>query len=406
MESICPLPNHWHEIHKRLMEAAAKSEGQVPPPPKALILNGWVYSNDVEKRERWKETVEWANRWGLASLVEGLTQEMMHCVETPTNYAVGAMSGDAGDLPKSPHRETPKTHTLRPGMLVVHPNMKEWGPGKIMKLDRESAWVFWRDVEGGEVKKMVRAYVPLEPASDQSDAQLDNLPPFLETSKGFTPLHDRLTLRQAIAKFEAIFPGGFYDPKYDRDERAYKLAAYRECLQHLGHGRYRKLLASNRAELVQEIMRVYRSINLLSVFEKAALTDALEDIDSAASFLETLGDVLESPSVTEATFDPYLKAVGNLPTPRGRVATWPVATIIPFLMQPDRHLFLKPTVTERAAKVLAFNLNYKAAPNWLTYRRLLDLAGHYMNQLKALKPRDMIDIQSFFWAVCGGYDKV
>jgi hypothetical protein len=92
-----------------------------------------------------------------------------------------------------------------------------------------------------------------------------------------------------------------------------------------------------------------------------------------------------------------------LPAERGPVAKWTVATIIPFLAQPNRFMFLKPEVTKKAADSLGFELNYKAEPNWLTYKCLLRMADIYGQKLAYLKPRDLIDVQSFFYVACGGY---
>ena len=78
---------------------------------------------------------------------------------------------------------------------------------------------------------------------------------------------------------------------------------------------------------------------------------------------------------------------------------------MPFIAQPDRHVFLKPDVTKEAAKRLGFNLNYKPQPNWLTYSHVLKMAAIYREKLASLKPRDMIDVQSFFWVACGGADR-
>jgi hypothetical protein len=35
-----------------------------------LILNGWAYSNDVEKMRRWEETVTWARDNGSPEIIE------------------------------------------------------------------------------------------------------------------------------------------------------------------------------------------------------------------------------------------------------------------------------------------------------------------------------------------------
>jgi hypothetical protein len=44
-------------------------------PPKPLILAGWAYSSDLEKAQRWGETVAWASSNGCASLVDQLKEE-------------------------------------------------------------------------------------------------------------------------------------------------------------------------------------------------------------------------------------------------------------------------------------------------------------------------------------------
>lgn len=84
---------HWHRVFNRLADAAIKSGRDVPPPPVPLILNGWVYSNDIEKRERWRQTLAWAEKWGLAAIMEELTPDMMLRVEHPTSYAIGPSYG-------------------------------------------------------------------------------------------------------------------------------------------------------------------------------------------------------------------------------------------------------------------------------------------------------------------------
>ena len=64
---------------------------------------------------------------------------------------------------------------------------------------------------------------------------------------------------------------------------------------------------------------------------------------------------------------------------------------------PELYIFLKPNVTQAAAKRSAFTLNYKSEPNWLTYSSLLRLAEVLAEEVADLGPRDMIDIQSYTW---------
>jgi hypothetical protein len=74
-----------------------------------------------------------------------------------------------------------------------------------------------------------------------------------------------------------------------------------------------------------------------------------------------------------------------------------VVTIFGFLALPDVHFFLKPMVTRAAASEYGFDFRYQSRPNWDTYSNLLDFARLVWGDLRDLKPRDMIDIQSFLW---------
>ena len=93
METICPHPLDWAHIDSLLKQAAANSSRRVPPPPTPLILGGWAFTNDVEKRDRWLETVRWAEEWGFTDILQGIKPDMMYEVESPTSYEVGINGG-------------------------------------------------------------------------------------------------------------------------------------------------------------------------------------------------------------------------------------------------------------------------------------------------------------------------
>ena len=60
-------------------------------------------------------------------------------------------------------------------------------------------------------------------------------------------------------------------------------------------------------------------------------------------------------------------------------------------------MFLKPTVTRIAAERYGFAFHYRSRPAWETYASLLALARTVRRDQSLLRPRDMIDIQSFIW---------
>lgn len=72
-------------------------------------------------------------------------------------------------------------------------------------------------------------------------------------------------------------------------------------------------------------------------------------------------------------------------------------TVFGFIAQPEQHFFLKPTVTRRAAQAYGFDFQYQSKPTWETYSNLIEFAETVRRDVHDLRPRDMIDIQSFLW---------
>src|SRR3990172_3725213 len=93
MKRICPKPIIWNEAFKRLTRYARMHQCTPPAPPTPLILNGWVYSNDIEKLHRWEETIAWAENNGCIHLVSCIPEDDFYFVHEPTNYEVGPMGG-------------------------------------------------------------------------------------------------------------------------------------------------------------------------------------------------------------------------------------------------------------------------------------------------------------------------
>jgi hypothetical protein len=290
------------------------------------------------------------------------------------------------------------------GMLVRHPKL---GLGKVIKIDDRMAHVFFRDQVGNRASKFQIAAAPLVSADVGSDPWLDNLPPFDEVDGALQLSEKRITQAQALAKFRRLFPRGFDDPAYLGDrtvgERNYKWEKHMEFVELLGGGQGEELLAAgNLPELIKRTRRI-TSTNMTSIFEKGAFGDALTGGEETRRYFETLFNLLAS-ALSEASVTKYFDAVDGLPQPKGRVATWPVATLMPFLARPDKHMLLKPEVTQEAESRLGFHLSYKPHPNWLTYKKLLELAELLMVELRPLGARDYIDVQSFMW-IASKYDE-
>ncbi|HSN68647.1 MAG TPA: hypothetical protein VLV48_05345, partial [Thermoanaerobaculia bacterium] len=89
--------------------------------------------------------------------------------------------------------------------------------------------------------------------------------------------------------------------------------------------------------------------------------------------------------------------VESLPRRQTRVLTWPLVTVFGFIADPKTHIFLKPNVTRAAARAYGFRFEYASRPSWETYASLLEFAAAVRRDNRDLRPRDMIDLQSFIW---------
>src|SRR4051812_43574862 len=199
-------------------------------------------------------------------------------------------------------------------------------------------------------------------------------------------------------KFLRFFPKGFYDPKYIDWERGYKWEAHERWEEILGRDVHAGLIKSGDfVEVARRAVTIESRTNLLFSFEKMALRDAIRPAAGARAFAEGLYEFLYGRGNDRTKFERWCEVVAGLPRKQTRVLTWPLVTVFGFLALPDIHFFLKPMVTRAAAREYGFDFRYQSRPNWDTYSNLLDFARLVRSDLRELRPRDMIDIQSFLW---------
>lgn len=201
-------------------------------------------------------------------------------------------------------------------------------------------------------------------------------------------------------KFLRIFPGGFYGEKYISWERGYKWDSHERWEAALGQTEFRRLLRSGEfAEIASRAVRVEQQSqhSMIFSFEKMALRDAVKSKEGARAFAEGLYEFLHGRGSLESRFERWCETIAALPRRQTRVLTWPLVTVFGFLAQPETHIFLKPMVSRAAAREYGFDFQYKSRPSWETYANFLEFAATIKRDLSDLRPRDMIDIQSFMW---------
>ena len=201
-------------------------------------------------------------------------------------------------------------------------------------------------------------------------------------------------------RFLRFFPGGFTDDTYLDWERDYKWETHERWVAALGRAEFKRLLErGEHQEIAARAIRIEQQSrhSMIFSFEKMALRDAVRSKQGAQLFATGLYDFLHGRSGMERRFTEWVEVVSRLPRRQTRVLTWPLVTVFGFIAQPDRHIFLKPTVTRNAAEAYGFDFSYQSKPNWETYDNLLRFAELLRRDLRDLRPRDMIDLQSFMW---------
>jgi hypothetical protein len=202
-------------------------------------------------------------------------------------------------------------------------------------------------------------------------------------------------------KFELFYPDGFQDETYLVAERSNKERAHLEWKAELGPVDFRKLLARGEFRQIADIaVRIESRANLLFSFEKMALRDAVKTPAGARLFATELYAFLWGNGSPHRKFDDWVQAFNDLPRRQTRVLTWPLVTVFGFIARPDKHLFLKPLVTRKAARAYGYDFQYGAQPAWPVYQSLQTFAAIIRRDLDrrpGFKARDMIDVQSFIW---------
>ena len=287
---------------------------------------------------------------------------------------------------------------INAGDKVRHPKVPGWGIGKVMQVTSDGkARIFF--IHAGE-KTILLSRVDFEKIEDEEASHpiLDN-PSFFERAavKGHRSLPD------ARLDFLKLFPDGFEDAGYLKEERNYKMEARKLLLELLNEQSYRELLESgNFDEIVRRALQVVNKTNLIFPNEKMRLRDGLKTPAQVQFFAERLFDLLYGAGEFRKRFEDFAACLEEI-----EAAKWTTMTYFPFLAFPDEHMFLKPEITKHAAALTKAELNYKPDLNWLTYSCLLDFARYLKDELIAMEmnPRDMIDVQSFMWCITPGkYD--
>ena len=276
------------------------------------------------------------------------------------------------------------------GQRVIHPGRPDWGLGQVLEDSASSSVRVFFVGAGKRQLSLDHVSLLLVQGNEAAHPVLDNLKP-IPSDEG---VH-YLSLPHAIERFVELYPEGFYGDKYLSQERNYKVKAHELALNLIGEDTLSSLCQTGQfGEVSRLAQRVVNATNLIFPNEKMSLKDGLIDTEPQEAFSNALRKLLYSSEPFENRFNDFARVLGNI-----GAAKWTTATYFPFLVHPKEYMFVKPTVTQKAAQLSAFEINYRPELNWITYKCVLNYSVYLRGALTELKPRDMIDVQSFMWCI-------
>ena len=279
------------------------------------------------------------------------------------------------------------------GERVKHPTKDDWGLGEVLADSTEEAVrIFF--VGAGEKTIALKYVHPIKVSGSESEHPvLDNL----KLSKSASGIKYQ-SLPQSIQFFLTQFPEGFYGQRFNDEERGYKEKAHTLALELLCETAFSTLMANaDHFEIAKRALRVANATNLMFPNEKMALKDGLVTKVAQKNFFIALYGLLFGEGELTKRFGAFSDVLENIDA-----AKWTTASYFLFIFHPDKYMFVKPTITQFASELCGFEINYKPQLNWLTYKSVLDFSNYLFSELAELKPRDMIDVQSFMWCIAPG----
>jgi hypothetical protein len=283
--------------------------------------------------------------------------------------------------------------TLKKGMRVKHLSKPEWGLGQLLEDESsQEIRVFFVNKGTVNLQQTARDKLQLVTGEDATSLHLDHM--ILPGGGSSRPM---LNLKQAKESFLERFPGGFYGQRLTDAERHYKgelmrighaLLGQQVLLDAIDAGDYQRVfLNANR-------LLSHQHNNLPSPYEKMAFRDGLQKLNDPKRFAVALLDYLHGVGALQSRFEAFASVLTDMEADK-----WPVITNFRFFLNPQTDVYIKPTNLQHAAELCQFEINYKPQINWLTYHSVMAFYQYLTAAIADLKPRDMVDVQSFIWCI-------
>jgi hypothetical protein len=330
--------------------------------------------------------------WGVGEIVEVKEGEVV----TVKFDAIGELTIAQGSnflKLANDKKEVADIGIFKTGDRIKHVKNPAWGIGEVLE-DSTGEFVKAFFSNAGE-KLLLNDINTLEcvEGEDAFDAVLDNLSyKYLSKEKKIA----YSSPENSIKKFLEVFPKGFEDKLFLENERDYKIEAHILMKKLLNQETFSNLIEKDDFnEVCTRALKIVNKTNLIFPNEKMVLKGGLKAKENQKLFSLTLYELIYGNDLRNS-FIKHASALEEI-----GAAKWTIISYFLFVAKPGKYMFVKPTVTQHAAEMMRFEINYKPELNWVTYESVLKLSELLnMKLIEAeIVPRDMIDVQSFMWAI-------
>jgi hypothetical protein len=289
--------------------------------------------------------------------------------------------------------------------LFAHRKRPLWG---LAILAREGDDERHYQFQDGQLRTFKRGYYELlqEVADHPPERALDIVRDLramlrLDGREGRKPSERGPSFGEQLRAFEALYPAGFADARWIeqvRGDPGVPSKQHREPVLMVARGLLAReaidaLLAAGDVRGVLERARAVVNATDLVGSKDVALLRKLRDVDEPA-MAHAIRELVAGSAPHAERLSAFLAVLSAVP---GARVGWPLATVLPALVDPSAHLFVKPTLVRQQAQWIAPTVSYDASPSAPSYERLRTVGEAVRSRLVRAghAPRDLLDVHDF-----------
>lgn len=297
-------------------------------------------------------------------------------------------------------------------IVVKHVSCPEWGLGYLAEERDEKRFYDFEDGQSHSIAKAFWSKLEAVTLGTAETAALEKKVRSLRDQRSAPGKAKPRAVAVSLADFDAQFarflevcPGGFAGERFVKDERG---TVVEEADKKVKPSKAQAIAMAQKLLAKSELDRQIAAsafaevlTNVRAIFKVATgLVHPLGDVipfnkmpaERDRAFAESLRELLHGDGAYEARFDKFVATLAE-----AHLATWPLATVLPALVFPNEHTFVKPSYYEKQAALLAFDLRYERVPNSAAYNRMQQLAADLGKRVvdRGQTPRDKMDVYGF-----------